>query len=261
MSREPFRMVRPDDHHQAPGRTGPLHFREAAVTAGRRLGGEYGACDDELGRLVGDRKRIEEPVDDANLCRLLTARRHRSEAMLEFPGEEFAQWGGGVNRGQLVTAADEVEGPPPAAGAAPDDSFHVIREPLQDIRMQALSHDETVVKLGLQAVEQLPGEVSIALRVGAVFDQQSTTITGRDRRHVFRRIPLEQLARANPISRPHCTRPSSSPFRTPEWYGGNSRTDAVAADPKTQPRDFPRSESGRATTGCRYSGCGDRPAR
>src|SRR6202140_5887593 len=261
MRREPFRMVRPDDHHHAPGRTGPLHFRESPVTAVRWLRGEHGACDDELGRLVGDRKRIKEPVDDTNLCRLLTTRRHRSEATLEFPGEELAQWRGWFNRGQLVTTADEVEGQPSAPGADLDDSFHVIRQPLQDIRMQALSHDETVVKFGLQAVEQRPGEVGIALRVGAVFDQQSTTIIGRDRRNVFARISLEQLTRADPISRPHCTRPSFSPFRTPEWYGGNSRADAVAADPKTQPRDFPRSESGRATRGCRYSGCGDRPAR
>jgi hypothetical protein len=36
--------------------------------------------------------------------------------------------------------------------------------------MQTLCHDQAVVELGFNAVEQLPGETGIALWVGLVFD-------------------------------------------------------------------------------------------
>src|SRR2546426_12816116 len=109
--------------------------------------------------------------------------------------------------------------------------------------MQTLCDDQAVVELGFQAIEQLPGETGIALWVDLVFDQQATTLLGRERRHVLPGISLEQGAGADPISCPHCTRPSSSPFRRPGRCGGNPRADAVATDARTQARDFPRSES------------------
>jgi hypothetical protein len=119
------------------------------------------------------------------MCRLMTARRTNSEVTLQFPGQDFAQWGSGFNGGQLIAAAHEVKRQAPATGADLDDSLHVIREPSEDIRMQTLCDDQTVVELGFQAVEQLPGEAGIALWVGPVFDQQSTTLIGRDSRNVF----------------------------------------------------------------------------
>jgi hypothetical protein len=115
----------------------------------------------------------------------MTARRTNSEVTLQFPGQDFAQWGSGFNGGQLIAAAHEVKRQAPATGADLDDSLHVIREPSEDIRMQTLCDDQAVVELGFQAVEQLPGEAGIALWVGPVFDQQSTTLIGRDSRNVF----------------------------------------------------------------------------
>src|ERR1700674_918230 len=254
-------MVRPDDYHHALRRANAFHLSQSPATAMRLLRGEHGAGNDELRRSIGHRKRIKESGDDPNLCQLMTARPTNGKVTLEFPGQDFTQWGRGFNGRQVIAAAQELKGQAPATGADLDDSFHVTREPLEDIRMQTLSDGQAVVKLGFQAVEQLPGEAGIALWVGPVFDRQSTTLIRRDSRNVFPRISLEQPTRADPISRPHCTRPSSSPFRTPGRCGGNSQADAVAADPRTRRRDFPRSECGRATTGCRYSGCDDRPAR
>src|SRR3984893_9378564 len=254
-------MVRPDDYHHALRPANAFHFSQSPAAAMRLLRGEDGARNDEFSRSIGRRKRIKEPSNDANLCQLMTARRTNGKVTLEFPGQDFAQWGSWFNGRQLIAAAQELKAQAPATGAALDDSFHVIREPLEDIWMQTLRDDQAVVKLGFQAVEQLPGETGIALWVGPVFDRESTTLIRRDSRNVFRRISLEQPTGADPISRPHCTRPSSSPFRTPGRCGGNSQADAAAADPRTRRRDFPRSECGRATTGCRYSGCDDRPAR
>src|ERR1700738_1624630 len=254
-------MVRPDDYHHALRCANAFHLSQSPATAMRLLRGEHGAGNDELSRSIGHRKRIKEPGDDANLCQLMTARPTNGKLTLEFPGQDFAQWGRGFNGRQLIDAAQELKGQAPAPGAALDDSFHVTREPLEDIRMQTLRDDQAVVKLGFQAVEQLPGETGIAAWVGLVVDRQSTTLIRRDRHNVFPRISLEQPTRADPISRPHCTRPSSSPFRTPGRSGGNSQADVVATDARTQPRDFRRSESGRAAKECRYSSCDDRPAR
>src|ERR1700736_84907 len=254
-------MVRPDDYHHALRCANAFHLSQSPASAMRLLRGEHGTRNDEFSRSIGHRKRIKEPGDDANLCQLMTARRTNGKVTFEFPGQDFAQWGSWFNGRQLIAAAQELKGQAPATGADFDDSFHVIREPPEDIRMQTLGDHQAVVELGFKAVEQLPGETWIALWVGPVFDEQSTTLIGRDSRHVFPRISLEQPTRADPISRPHCTRPSSSPFRTPGRSGGNSQADAVATDARTQPRDFPRSESGRATRECRYSSCDDRPAR
>jgi hypothetical protein len=151
----------------------------------RLFRGENGARDDEFSRSIGHRKFIKEPRDDANLCQLMTARRTISDLTLQFPGQDFAEWGGWFNGGQLIAAAHELKCQTPATGADLDDSFHVIREPLENLGMQAFCDDQAVVEFRFQAVEQLPGETGIALWVGLVFDQQSTTLIGRDSRNVF----------------------------------------------------------------------------
>src|SRR6202521_1049283 len=151
-------MVRPDDDHHALRRANAFHLSESPAAAMRLLRGEHGTGNDEFSRSIGHGKRIKEPADDPNLCQLMTARRTNGKVTLEFPGEDFAQWGGRFNGRQLIAAAQELKGQAPATGADLDDSFHVTREPLEDIRMQTLSDDQAVVKLGCQAVEQLPGE-------------------------------------------------------------------------------------------------------
>src|ERR1700737_3315536 len=225
-------MVRPDDYHHALRRANAFHLSQSPAAAMRLLRGEHGARNDEFNRSIGHRKRIKEPGDDANLCQLMTARRSNGKVTLEFPGQDFAQWGSWFNGRQLIAAAQELKGQTPATGADLDDSFHVVREPLEDIWMQTLRDDQAVVKLGFQAVEQLPGETGIAVWVGPVVDRESTTLVRRDRRNVVPRISLEQPTGADPSSRPHSPRPTSSPFRTPGRWGGNSQAAAAPPHPE-----------------------------
>src|SRR6267143_794213 len=261
MRREPFGMVRPDDHHHALPRANAFHLRQSSVATMRWLRGEHGARNDEFSRSTGHRKRIEEPADEAHLCRLMTARRAISDVTLQFYGEDFAQWGSWLNSGQLIAAADELKGQAPATGADLDDTVHAIREPSDDGGMQALGRNKAVVELGFKSIEELPGETRVALGIGRAVDQQMTTVVCRDGRQVLPRISLEQRARADSINCPHCTRPNFSPFRTPGRCGGNPLADSVATDARTQPRDFRRSESGRAARGYRYSSCDGQPAQ
>src|SRR5712692_9230925 len=253
-------MVRPDDHHHALRRANAFHLGQSPLAAMRWLRGEHRAGDDELGRSIGHRKRIEKPGDDANACRLMSARPVRCDAS-EFLSQDFAQWANWLDGGQLVAAAYELEGETAAASADLDDALHAIGEPSDNRGMQPLGRYKAVVELGFKTIEELPGKTRVALGIGRAVDQQMTTVVDRDGRQVLRRISLEQRARPDPVNRPHCTRPSSSPFRTPGRCGGNSHSGAVAADPRTRWRDFPRSESGRAARECRYSSCDDRPAR
>src|ERR1700730_1669273 len=115
-------MVRPDDYHHALRCANAFHLSQSPASAMRLLRGEHGARNDEFSRSIGHRKRIKEPADDANRCRLMTARRSKRDVMLEFPSQDFAQRGSWFNGCQLIAAAHELKGQAPATGADLDDS-------------------------------------------------------------------------------------------------------------------------------------------
>src|ERR1700693_4741575 len=110
-------MVRPDVSPHALRRANSLHLSQSPAAAMRLLRGEHGARNDEFSRSIGHRKRIKEPGDDANLCQLITARRTNGKMTLEFPGQDFAQRGSWFNGRQLIAAAQELKGQPPATRA------------------------------------------------------------------------------------------------------------------------------------------------
>src|SRR5207248_4055764 len=80
--------------------------------------------------------------------------------------QPFSQRGGRLDGGQLVAASDELEGEPPGSGGHLDDAGHVRREPFEDARVKVLGGNQPLVQVGLEAVEELPGQRGVALWVG-----------------------------------------------------------------------------------------------
>src|SRR2546423_13903002 len=103
--------------------------------------------------------------------------------------------------------------------------------------MDPFGADQAVIELGLEAVEQVPRDCRICLRIEIAAAEQMATLVVTEALEVIDRIAKAEVDRPRWGTfqlTPHpSTRPSSSRSRKPVQPAGTRRANAVGAVPKT----------------------------
>ena len=214
-------------------------------------GGREGrAGDNQVSEVVDHRQVVEEAMRDPDAIPTIHSR--------ELAVEELAQRRRGLDRNHLPRTVDQLERQATRARADFDDPLDLVRQPSEHTWVEPLRADKPVIELGLEPVEQLPGQGEVELRIAVASGNEPPRLISSEHAEVGGGVALSHLSTPPPRRLRCCHQLRPSSCRSPR--DGPSAAAPLAAPSGSVPRT-PRPGSRRS--GCappararRYSGCG-----